>query len=161
MAPSGTEAGIPAYVDGYLDRVPAPTRLLMRLLFFLVQHATLVFPARHPLGFRRFSSLPPEQRVEVLEGWAGSRLFPRRLAFLSLRAILTMGYFADPVVLRRLGPAPYAIDTPVREADLLYPPVGESTDAIRHGPADLTPPGPVAALDLEGPLHPDYVEGRP
>ena len=156
VAPSGCQAGIPSYVDGYLDRVPPQPRLLMRALFFLVQHATVFFPARHVLGFRRFSSLTSEQRVEVLEGWAQSRFFPRRLAFTSLRAVLTMGYFADPAVLRRLELAPYAMETPVREADLLYPPIGKPPSAIVHRPGDLTPPGSPAPLDLAGPLHRDY-----
>ncbi len=160
VEPSGSQAGVLAYVDDYLDRMTPRTRLLVRLLLFLFQHATVFFPARHPLGFRRFSSLPPEQQVEVLSAWSQSRLFPRRLAFMSLRAILTMGYFADPAVLRRLGLAPYAIATPVREADLLYPPIGAPPSAIAYGPEDLTPPGDRVPLDLEGPLHPDYVEAR-
>ena len=77
-------------------------RLLMHLLFFLIEHATLFFPAPGRGGRRRFSSLALEQRAAVLEGWRTSRLFPRRLVFASLRAILTMGYFALP---RRAAPA--------------------------------------------------------
>jgi hypothetical protein len=161
VEPSGSEAGVLAYVDGYLDRVPPRPRLLMRLLFFLFQHATVFFPARHALGFRRFSALPPEQQVEVLSAWSSSRLFPRRLAFMSLRAILTMGYFADPAVLHRLGLAPRAIATPVREADLLYPPIGASPAAIAYGPTDLSPPREGVPLGADGEPHPDYAEARP
>lgn len=159
VPPSGTEAGISAYTDRYVGAVPARLRLLMRCLFLLVEQATLVFPAPPPRGWRRFSSLGPQQRVAVLEGWRTSRFFPRRLVFSSLRAILAMGYFSDPAVLRQLRLAPYAIETPVVEADLLYPPVGEGPQAVRFGPQDLTPPGPRPPLDLDGPLHPAYAEG--
>ncbi len=158
VPPSGTEAGVPAYTDRYVGAVPARTRLLMRLLFVLVEHATVLFPGPPPRGRRRFSALDPVQQVAVLEDWRTSRLFPRRLVFQSLRAILTMGYFAHPAVLRRLGLAPYAIQSPVREADVLYPPIGQPRSAIRHRPEEVTPPGPQPPLDLDGPLHPRYAE---
>lgn len=130
---SGIDAGVPAYVERYVAAVPPRVRLLMRLLFFLVEHASLP----------RFSKLPHERRVAALEGWRTSRFFLRRLVFTSLRAILTMGYFADPGVLRRAGLAPFEIPTPVCEADLLYPPIGQPRSAIRHRavtpPSDGTP----------------------
>ncbi len=81
-----------------------------------------------------------------------------RIVFTSLRAILTMGYFAAPPVLRALQLAPYDIPTPVTEADLLYPPIGKGRDAIRWTRADLTPPSDGQPLDLDGPLHPAYAE---
>jgi hypothetical protein len=130
----------------------------MRLLLLLVEHATLVFPAPPPRGRRRFSALAPAQRVAALEGWRASRFFARRLVFTSLRALLMMGYFAHPAVLRQLRLAPYAIDTPVVEADLLFPRVGAHPDTIRYTEAELTPRRPAAPLDLDGPLHPDVAE---
>jgi len=156
---SGPDAGIPAFLDRYVATVPPQVRLLMRLLFFLVEHATLVFPGPAPRGWRRFSALDHEQRIAVLEGWRTSRLFPRRLVFTSLRAMLTMGYFADPAVLRRIGLAPFAVGTPVCEADLLYPRIGRPRSEIRYGPGDLTPPSDGTPLRLDGALHPDYREG--
>jgi hypothetical protein len=156
VLPSGREADLEGYVDRYLLALPKRIRLLMRLLFLLVEHATLLFPAPGRGGWRRFSALPPEQREAVLEGWRRSRLFPRRLVFTTLRAILTMGYFAHPAVLRALRLAPLAIETPVTEADLLYPRVGETPEAIAWTRADLTPPRPPTPLDPDGPLHPDF-----
>jgi hypothetical protein len=158
IPPSGSEAGIPAYTDRYLAVLPGQLRVLTRMLFFLVEHATLFFPAPGRTGFRRFSSLSGEQRAAVLEGWRTSRLFPRRLVFTSLRAILTMGYFADPAVARRLGLAPYAIEPPVCEADLLYPRIGEHPDAIQLTRGDLTPPSDGTPIPLDGPLHPRFAE---
>jgi hypothetical protein len=97
----------------------------MRLLFVLIEHATVLFPAPGRGGRRRFSSLDREQQVAALDGWRRSRLFPRRLVFTSLRAILTMGYFADPAVLRHLGLAPREIARRPIAADRLWPRIGE------------------------------------
>ena len=158
VPPSGRDADVPSYTDRWRDVLHPRIRLLVRLLFFLVEHATLFFPAPAPRGWRRFSSLSSEQQAAALEGWRDSRLFPRRLVFASLRAILAMAYFAHPPVLRQLGLAPLAIETPVCEADLLYPPIGRGRDAIAYGPSDLTPPSEGVPLDPGGPLHPRFAE---
>jgi hypothetical protein len=160
IPPSGLEAGIPQHVDRFVAAQAPGTRVLMRLLFVLVEHATILFPAPGKGGFRRFSSLDEAQQVAYLRGWQRSSLLPRRLVFVSLRAILTMGYFADPVVLRTLGLAPRAIDTPVIEADLLWPRVGAPRSAIRYRPEDLTPPRPAVPLGPAGALHPDFEAPR-
>ena len=159
LLPSGSEARISATLDAYLGIVPSRMRGLMRLLFFLLEHATLVFAAPPPRGRRRFSALSAAQREAVLEGWHGSRWFPRRLVFTSLRALLTNAYVADPAVLRHLGLAPFAVETPVCEADLLYPPIGRPKSAIRH--AQATPPSDGTPLDPAAPRHPAYRELRP
>lgn len=152
VAPSGGEAGIPAYVDRLVAAAQPRQRWLMRALFGLVEHATLLFPAPGGAsGLRRFSRLSPAQREAALAGWQHSAWFPRRLVFTSLRALCALGYFADPAVLRSLRLAPFRIDTPVCEADLLYPPVGAGRDAIPFGPGDLTPPSDGTPLDPQGP----------
>ena len=164
VPPSGLEAGVPAWCGRWLAALPAGTRFLVRCLFALVEHATLLFPAQGWDGFRRFSALDAERRGQVLEGWRTSRWFPRRLVFTSLRAIVTQGYFADAAVLRALRLAPFAIEPPVTAADALYPPIGQPRSSVRfrpeqvevQGPLDRSPAG--APLDLAGPLHPDYAE---
>lgn len=155
---SGIEADVAGYVDDSVDRLPAPVRRQIRLLLILFEQATIVFPGRGRGGRRRFSSLDVEQRVAVLRGWTQSRFFLRRFVFISLRALLTMGYLAHPAVARSLGVAPYAIDSPICEADLLYPRIGEHPDSIPYGPEDLTAPSDGTPLDLAGPLHPDFAE---
>jgi hypothetical protein len=167
VPPSGLDAGVPAWTDRWLDALPAATRLLVRCLFALVEHATLLFPAPGWDGWRRFTALEPERRGAVLEGWRRSRWFLRRLVFTSLRAIVTQGYFADAAVLRALRLAPFAIEAPVTAADALYPPIGRPKSAIRfsaaqvtvHGPLDRPPAG--VPLDLDSPLHPAYREPAP
>lgn len=153
-APSASDAGIDRYVDDYMDVVPPSMARLMRALFFLMEHATVLFPAPAPRGWRRFSSLSPEQRVAVLDAWNRSGWFPRRLAFTSLRAVLTNGYVSDASVLAELGLTPFEIESPVREADLLYPHIGAPRSAIRYTRADLTPaadPVPLRAESAEPP----------
>jgi hypothetical protein len=152
IACSGLEAGIPDYVDRLFAHAPPRSRRLMRLLFFSIEHGTAIFPAPGGLrGFRRFSSLDLEQRIALLEAWADSRFFARRLLFSSLRAILTLGYFAHPRVMDPLGLAPYEIATPICEADLFYPRIGAHPSAIPWTRADLTAPTPGAPIDLDDP----------
>jgi Gluconate 2-dehydrogenase subunit 3 len=155
---SGTEAGIPGYVDRYLEGLTPRNRKLIRLLLAFFEHATLLFPAPGWNGWRRFTRLRPEQRAAVLEAWGRSRLRPRRMIFTSLRTILTMGYLACPAVLRRIGLAPLAMETPRVDADLLYPRVGRGRDTIPWRPEDRGDPREAAPLDPAGPLHPDYAE---
>lgn len=157
---SGREANLPGYVDGWLQLVPARQRLLIRALLLLVEQSTLFFPPPGP-GLRRFSALSLAQREAALRGWGASRLGLRRLVFTSLRALLTMGYLGHPVVLRHLDLAPYAIETPVLAADLLYPRAGQHPRSNSLGPSDLTPPSEGRPLALDGPLHPDYAESSP
>jgi hypothetical protein len=158
ISPSGDEADLASYTDRWLLVAQPRMRLLMRLLFFLIEHATFFLPAPGPRGWRRFSSLSTEQQAAVLERWRTSRFYPRRVVFMSLRAVLAMGYLAHPRVLRQLGLAPLDLETPVCEADLLYPPVGRGPEAIRYSTADLTPPSDGTPVDPEGPLHPRYAE---
>lgn len=158
IATSGIDADLPSYTDRFLSVSPPRMRLLMRVLFLLVEHATLFFPAPGRGGMRRFSSLSAEQRGAVLEGWRTSRLFSRRLVFSSLRAVLTMGYVAHPTVARALGVAPVALKTPVCEVDLIYPPIGRPPQAIAFTRADLTPPSDGTPIPPGTPLHPAYAE---
>jgi hypothetical protein len=158
---SGRDTGTAAFVDAYVAAVPRKLRILMRMLFFLVEHATVLFPAPGGLlggGMRRFSGLSFEQRVAALGGWEGSTLFARRLVFASLRAVLTMGYLSSPAVLRVLGLAPREIPTPICEADLLYPRVGTQPSTIALRAKDLTPPSDGTPLGPIGPVRADYAE---
>ena len=161
IAASGAEADLPRYVDRFLCASHPRVRLLLHLLFFLVEHATLLFPAPGWGGMRRFSSLSDDQRVAALDGWADSRWFVRRLVFTSLRALFTMGYFAHPPVCRSLRVAPLAIDSPVCEADLLYPRIGAHPDTLRDAGLEITPPSNGEPLALDAPLHPSFAEPRP
>jgi hypothetical protein len=127
VAPSGLDADVAGHADRFLGAQARRSRLLMRLLLVLVEHATLLFPPPGPGRRRRFSALTPRQQVAYLEGWRTSRLFFRRLVFTSLRAIVTMGYLAHPAVLEELGLLPHPIETPPCPADDLWPPISSAS----------------------------------
>lgn len=155
---AGVDADLPGYADGFVASLPSHLRLQVRAMFMLFEQATIFLPAPGPGGRRRFSALSPEQRIAVLEGWSRSSLFPRRLAFTALRAVLTMGYLGHPVAMRALGLAPYDFPTPICRADLLYPRIGAHPDTIRLTEADLTPTSDGSPLPLDGPRRPGYDE---
>jgi hypothetical protein len=79
-------------MDRYLRRVGLAQRLLIRLLLVLVEHGPWIFGgaprALHP-------PLAAEGRLAELRRMSTSRLYFRRVSFLSLRAMLTMGYLAN------------------------------------------------------------------
>jgi hypothetical protein len=122
----------------------------------LLEQATLFFPAPGPGGFRRFSSLRGEQREAVLRGWLESRFFLRQLVFGARRALLTMAYLEHPAVARHLGLAHYDLESPICEADRLYPPIGKRPEENPFANAELSAPSSGVPIDLDGPLHPHY-----
>lgn len=158
LALSGSEAGAVEHVDRFVASLPPRSRVLIRLLFFLLEHATLFFPAPGWTGIRRFTALSPAQRVAVLDAWGRSPLVARRNVFQSLRAVVTMAYFANAAVLRGMALAPLEMESPVIDADLLYPPIGRPKSAIRFVADDRQRAVSRAPLDPHGPLDPAYRE---
>jgi hypothetical protein len=105
---SGTEAGLVAYVAAYRSGLPRLPRLLVGLLFLFIQLSPWVFGPRRA----RFSRLPPADRARVFAEMATSAFYFRRVAFLSMRAIMTMGYFACPRVEASIMRTPRSKETP-------------------------------------------------
>ncbi len=91
---SGTEAGLVTYIAAYLRKLSRGRRLLIRLLFLFIELSPLVFGPRRTL----FTRLQHDDRVRVFEQMAGSAMYLRHMAVLSLRTLMTMGYFACPEV---------------------------------------------------------------
>lgn len=96
---SGTEAGLVEYMDGYLGGLPALPRLLGRLLFHSIEHGPWLFGPRRV----RFTRLSHADRVAALRAMAESSMYFRRVSFLSMRAMMTMGYLAHPEVAKTMG----------------------------------------------------------
>ncbi len=157
---SGRDADLPDYLDQHLEASPPRIRALVHALCLLLEHATLIFPAPGAGGRRRFSSLRPVQQAAVLEAWSESGIFFRRLAFTSLRALITLGTLSHPPLLRALRLAPMAIEPPIHEVDLWYPPPGRSRAEIAWTREDLSPESDGVPVDLEGPVHPAYAGER-
>ncbi|MFO0548337.1 MAG: gluconate 2-dehydrogenase subunit 3 family protein [Polyangiaceae bacterium] len=94
---SGTEAGLVAYMDRYMDRLPEGQRVLVHLLYWFIEHGPWVFGIK-----KRFTSLDEAGRLAVLERMRTSPIYFRRIAFLSMRTMLTMGYLAHPTVAKSM-----------------------------------------------------------
>jgi hypothetical protein len=99
---SGSEAGVVKYFDGYVRRSSRRQVLLMRLLFTFTELAPLVFGPRH----RRFTRLSRPEQLEHLRTAFTSRVYLRRVSFVSLRAIMTMAYLANEDVARSMRMIP-------------------------------------------------------
>lgn len=95
---SGTQAGVVAYFDRYVSRLPPQQGVLIRLLLWFVEHGPWVFGPR-PV---RFTSLKERDRLRVMEAMRTSPIYFRRIAFLSMRTVLTMGYLANADVARAM-----------------------------------------------------------
>ena len=63
LEPSGADAGVARYLDGFVASQPRRLRVLIHLLVFLCEHAAVFFPGGGRGGFRRFTRLTPEARV--------------------------------------------------------------------------------------------------
>ena len=103
-----------------------------------------------------FTSDPPPSAIACIVGMMNPPRVVRRPPSRIVRAILTMGYFADPAVLRELGLAPRAIPHRVAGVDFLWPRIGESRATLSGAPTFERCAGPGVPLGPQGPLHPDY-----
>ena len=95
---SGSEAGVVRYFDGYLRRSSRRQVFLMRLLFAFTELSPLVFGPRR----RRFTRLSRADQIEHLRRAFVSRVYLRRVSFVSLRAVMTMAYLANDDVAKSM-----------------------------------------------------------
>jgi hypothetical protein len=95
---SGTQAHCVEYFDHYFARLPEGQRVLLRLLLAFIEHGPWIFGPRRV----RFTSLGERDRLRVLDAMRTSPIYFRRIALLSMRTILTMGYLAHPEVARAM-----------------------------------------------------------
>lgn len=92
--PSAAEAGVVQYLDKMFTQLPKQQQLLIRLLFVLIEHGPLIFgPFKG-----RTTRLSQEARINYFRSWEESSIYFRRLAFLSLRSLVTIGYFSSQQV---------------------------------------------------------------
>lgn len=96
---SGSEADILAYFDGYMDRSRPQERFMLHLLLLFTELSPVAFSRRH----RPFTRLSSPEREQFLRGAFDSRIYFRRVAFTSLRALMTMAYLAHPDIALHIG----------------------------------------------------------
>jgi hypothetical protein len=95
---SGTEAGLVGYMDRYVGRMPNPSRAFCRLLLQFLEHGPWLFGPRRA----RFTRMSLAERLAALDDMRTSSIYFRRIAFLSMRTMLTMGYLANGEVARSM-----------------------------------------------------------
>ena len=104
---SGTEAGLVSYMHQHLAPLGQKQRALVKVLFWFLEHAPWIMGPRHA----RFTKLSQAERIRVLHTLATSRIYFCRIAFLSMRTMLTMGYLANAEVAKEVGmiasPSPF------------------------------------------------------
>ncbi len=96
---SGCEAGILSYFARYMSRTELLQRTLIRLLLAFIELGPLAFGPRRVL----FTRLTQEERIRSLEGMFASSIYFRRVAFTSIRALMTMAYLANEEVAAATG----------------------------------------------------------
>lgn len=96
---SGCDASVVEYFDRYVAGAAARQQLLMRLLFWFIQLSPLLFGPRRG----RFTRLSQDDRIRFLDGARDSRIYFRRVSFVSLRAVMTMAYLSNPEVARHMA----------------------------------------------------------
>ncbi len=96
---SGTEAGIVPYFDRYLERSGARTAFLMRLLILFTDLSPIAFGRQR----KRFTQLERSEQIQHLFEASTSRIYFRRVSFVSLRALMTMAYLGNERVAEHLN----------------------------------------------------------
>jgi hypothetical protein len=93
LAAGAAEGGVD--VAGNLDRIvlgwDADLRRQLRFALRVVEHGTYLFDLKR----KRFTKLTVEEQDRYLAGWAGSTLGARRVAFLAIKALVSLGYYAE------------------------------------------------------------------
>jgi hypothetical protein len=96
---SGVDAGVVAYFDQLIARVPATTRVLLRVLIGFVEYSPWMFgPFK-----AQMTRLSLADRMKVIQGLSESRIYLLRTAFVALRTVLTIAYFGNAEVNRSIG----------------------------------------------------------
>jgi hypothetical protein len=96
---SGQQAGLARYFNGYLGRSAPRQRFLMRLLMLFTELSPVSFGPVH----KPFTKLSHAERLDFLQSASTSRIYFRRVAFVSLRALMTMAYLGNDEVGRHMN----------------------------------------------------------
>jgi hypothetical protein len=109
---SGSEAGAVEYMRKYLERSQPRQRRLIRLLIVSSELGPLLFGPKR----KRFTQLSRAERQDFIARGYASRIYLRRVTVLTMRALLTMAYFANERVIAAIGQRhdadPFAVEVP-------------------------------------------------
>ena len=94
---SARDAELPRFADQYVADLPEDRARLFKLLLRTLEWSTLTTHGS------LFSRLPLSSRIDAMESWNTSHLYPRRMAYRSLRFAFAMGYFENERVREAVG----------------------------------------------------------
>lgn len=118
---SGTQAGLVRYTYKFLRRLSWLRRWLTLLAFHFIQWSPFVVGPRRAC----FTLLRPEERLQTLTRLSVSRIPLFRMAYMWMRAIMTMGYLLSPKVeahvMRRTAPIDTDTSQKVEDKDVPAP----------------------------------------
>lgn len=97
------DAGVVAWVDDYLDRMPPFSRTQVRALLNTFEYGFAAWSGR-PRD--TFSAARPADRTAYLESWERSSTYAQRQLHEALRTVLTFAYVDAEVVDRALRARP-------------------------------------------------------
>jgi hypothetical protein len=100
FAPGARELPIGRDIETFVEGLAPAARRAMRVGLRLFDFAPFFLP---PLRRRRFSRLPLEERIAVLEAWERSRFAPRRQAIHTLKMLAMIHFYGRPEIERQLG----------------------------------------------------------
>lgn len=132
LPPSSEEVDLVGYLDSWLGAIPKQQRLLMNLLFMLLEQAPLVFGPH----LSRCSKLSDEQRTAYFEKWDRSGIYFVRAMLVSLRMVLSFAFLDHPKVQEALGMSDRDACKPVPSTHLSPENrgAGQLIDLADHGP---------------------------
>lgn len=84
-----------AEIDRTIPFFPAPLRLALPLGLRLLEWGPSLFAGR----LTRMSRMSPSEAQRYLRGWLESRVAPRRILVLGLRALVYLAFYQHPAVL--------------------------------------------------------------
>ncbi|MCH2108075.1 MAG: hypothetical protein MK135_02010 [Polyangiaceae bacterium] len=98
--PTVQDAKVIDYMDDLLLNLQFQERILIRALLTLVEVQSLAFNGWKP---KLFSRATMDERTRNLKGWETSRLFHRRVVFMSIRTLLLWAYVDSREAERGIG----------------------------------------------------------
>ena len=86
-------------IDSFISGTGSFTPRTLRLGLSLLDISPLLLP---PYRMRRFSRLPLEERVRLLDAWEVSRITPRRVLIHALKQLVMMHFYSRPEIMAHL-----------------------------------------------------------
>lgn len=96
MPPANVDALIPQ-IDGQLAGSDPDARLLSRTMLHVIEEQAVLFSGAH------FTKLEPAQQTRELEAWERTTVYPKRMAYRSLKLLCGMAYTEQPETREAMG----------------------------------------------------------